>query len=90
MSAARIKATARYLAERGLDGLLAFNNGQNSFLESNAVFVLSGVRPIGEGAVLVDRGGGASSLRRPGTRRGWRRCLVTPKRPARTIWRARS
>ena len=61
----RLDATARYLGERGLDGLLAFNNGQNSFLESNAVFVLSGVRPIGESAVLVDRDGGASLILTP-------------------------
>jgi len=65
MSTVRLEATARYLAERGLDGLLAFNNGQNSFLESNAVFVLSGVRPIGESAVLVDRDGGASLIVTP-------------------------
>jgi Xaa-Pro dipeptidase len=65
MSAARIEATARDLAQRGLDGLLAFNNGQNSFLESNAVFVLSGVRPIGESAVLVDRRGGSSLIVTP-------------------------
>src|SRR5258708_27985649 len=51
----RLAATARYLATEGLDGLLAFNGGQNSFLEGHAVFVLSGVRPIGESAVLVDR-----------------------------------
>jgi Xaa-Pro dipeptidase len=61
----RLNATARYLGERALDGLLAFNNGQNSFLESNAVFVLSGVRPIGESAVLVDRSGRASLVVTP-------------------------
>jgi Xaa-Pro dipeptidase len=53
----RLAATARYLADEGLDGLIAFNGAQNSFLESHAVFVLSGVRPIGESAVLVDRSG---------------------------------
>ena len=61
----RLAQTARYLGERGLDGLLAFNNGQNSFLELHAVFVLSGVRPIGESAVLVDRDGRASLLVTP-------------------------
>ncbi|HXQ52490.1 MAG TPA: Xaa-Pro peptidase family protein [Stellaceae bacterium] len=61
----RLAATARYLEERGLDALVAFNNGQNSFLESNAVFVLSGVRPIGESAVLVDRTGTASLIVTP-------------------------
>ena len=49
----------------GSTNLLAFNNGQNSFLKSNAVFVLSGVRPIGESPVLVDRSGGASLLLTP-------------------------
>ena len=62
---ARLDATARYLVERGLDALVAFNNGQNSFLDSNAVFVLSGVRPIGESAVLVDRDGRASLVLTP-------------------------
>ena len=69
----RLAATARYLEERGLDGMVAFNNGQNSFLESNAVFVLGGVRPIGEGAIVIDRSGGASLIVTPswdGTRAG--------------------
>jgi Xaa-Pro aminopeptidase len=57
----RLAATARFLVDEGLDGLIAFNGGQNSFLESHAVFVLSGVRPIGESAVVVDRSG-ASTL----------------------------
>jgi Xaa-Pro aminopeptidase len=61
----RLAATARYLEERGLDGMVAFNNGQNSFLESNAVFVLGGVRPIGEGAIVIDRSGGASLIVTP-------------------------
>src|SRR5260370_24621249 len=56
-----LAATVRYLADEELDGLVAFNGGQNSFLESHAVFVLSGVRPIGESAVLVD-GTGAATL----------------------------
>ncbi|HEY6258585.1 MAG TPA: aminopeptidase P family N-terminal domain-containing protein, partial [Xanthobacteraceae bacterium] len=62
---ARLAATKRYLADEGLDGLIAFNGGQNSFLESHAVFVLSGVRPIGESAVLVDRSGAATLLVTP-------------------------
>lgn len=61
----RLNATARYLGERGLDALVGFNNGQNSFLDSHAVFVLSGVRPIGESAVLVDRDGRASLIVTP-------------------------
>src|SRR5258708_8542858 len=61
----RLAATARYLATEGLDGLLAFNGGQNSFLEGHAVFVLSGVRPIGESAVLVDRAGASTLIVTP-------------------------
>src|SRR5258708_1276432 len=61
----RLAATARYLGDEGLDGLVAFNGGQNSFLESHAVVVLSGVRPIGESAVLVDRTGAATLMVTP-------------------------
>jgi Xaa-Pro dipeptidase len=64
-SAGRLAATRRHLEERGLDALIAFNNGHNSFLESNAVFVLSGVRAMGESAVVVDRSGAASLLVTP-------------------------
>jgi Xaa-Pro dipeptidase len=53
----RLEATTRYLADEALDALVAVNFGQNSFLESHAVFVLSGVRPIGESAVVVERDG---------------------------------
>src|ERR1700682_1028797 len=61
----RLATTARYLATEGLDGLIAFNGGQNSFLEAHAVFVLSGVRPIGESAVLVDRSGASTLMVTP-------------------------
>src|SRR5258708_36234951 len=61
----RLAATTRYLATEGLDGLVAFNGGQNSFLESHAVFVMSGVRPIGESAVLVDRSGASTLIVTP-------------------------
>jgi len=61
----RLAATARYLADEGLDALVAFNGGHNSFLESHAVFVLSGVRPIGESAVVVDRSGASTLLVTP-------------------------
>src|SRR6202043_2022131 len=61
----RLAMTARYLADEGLDGLVALNGGQNSFLESHAVFVLSGVRPIGESAVLVDRAGASTLMVTP-------------------------
>jgi len=61
----RLKETARYLADEALDALVAVNFGQNSFLESHAVFVLSGVRPIGESAVVVDRGGRSTLIVTP-------------------------
>src|SRR5215472_14971882 len=61
----RLAATARYLADEGLDALVAFNGAQNSFLESHAVFVLSGVRPIGESAVVVDRSGASTLIVTP-------------------------
>jgi Xaa-Pro dipeptidase len=61
----RLAATARYLADEGLDALIAFNGGQNSFLEGHAVFVLSGVKPVGESAVLVDRSGGSTLIVTP-------------------------
>jgi Xaa-Pro dipeptidase len=61
----RLEATARYLADEALDALVAVNFGQNSFLESHAVFVLSGVRPIGESAVVVDRDGHSTLIVTP-------------------------
>jgi Xaa-Pro aminopeptidase len=62
---ARLQQTARYLESEGLDGIAAVNYGHNSFLESHAVFVLSGVRPIGESAVMVDRAGGSTLIVTP-------------------------
>lgn len=61
----RLAVTARTLADEGLDALVAVNFGQNSFLESHAVFVLSGVRPVGESAVVVDRGGRSTLIVTP-------------------------
>jgi Xaa-Pro dipeptidase len=61
----RLGETARYLEKEALDGLVAVNFGHNSFLESHAVFVLSGVRPIGESAVVVDRMGGSTLIVAP-------------------------
>src|SRR5256885_16736753 len=63
--AARLTQTARDLAQEGLDALIAVNFGHNSFLESHAVFVLSGVRPIGESAVVVDRAGRSTLIVTP-------------------------
>jgi len=53
----RVGDTARYLQAEGFEAMVAFNNGHNLFLDSNAVYVLSSVRPIGEGAVVVERSG---------------------------------
>jgi Xaa-Pro aminopeptidase len=53
----RLAAATRLLADQALDGLIAASNGLNNFLESNAVYVFSGVRPIGESAVVLDRDG---------------------------------
>jgi Xaa-Pro dipeptidase len=53
----RLTEARTWLAEQRLDGLVAFNDGQNSFLDSNAVYVFSGVRPLGRGAVVVARDG---------------------------------
>jgi Xaa-Pro aminopeptidase len=61
----RLDKTARYLVDQGLDGLVAVNYGQNNFLESHAVFVLSGVRPVGESAVVVDRDGHSTLIVTP-------------------------
>jgi Xaa-Pro aminopeptidase len=61
----RLERTAGYLENEALDGLVAVNCGHNSFLESHAVFALSGVRPIGESAIAVDRAGGSTLIVTP-------------------------
>jgi Xaa-Pro dipeptidase len=61
----RLVEAARYLHEQTLDGLIAFSNGLNNFLEPNAVYVFSGVRPIGESAVVLDRDGGSTLIVTP-------------------------
>ena len=43
----RLAAATRHLADAALDGLIAVSNGLNNFLDSNAAYVFSGVRPIG-------------------------------------------
>ena len=53
----RLIDAAGYLEREVLDGLIAASNGLNNFLDSNAVYVFSGVRPIGESAVVLDRDG---------------------------------
>ena len=61
----RLAAATRYLADAALDGLIAASNGLNNFLESNAVYVFSGVRPIGESAVVLDRDGRSTLIVTP-------------------------
>ncbi len=61
----RLGETARHLESEALEGFIAVNYGHNSFLESHAVFVLSGVRPIGESAVVVDRTGKSTLIVTP-------------------------
>src|SRR5437762_13717652 len=65
IQASRLQKTVRHLIDAALDGLVAVNFGHNSFLESHAVFVLSGVRPIGESAVVVDRAGDSTLIVTP-------------------------
>jgi Xaa-Pro aminopeptidase len=81
MTAGRVAAVVRFLEERGVDALVAFNNAQNSFLDSNAVFVLSGVRPIGPSAVLIDREGKASLILTP----AWDEARAAALAPGMTI-----
>jgi Xaa-Pro aminopeptidase len=61
----RLAAAAKYLANNNRDGLIAASNGLNNFLESNAVYVLSGVRPMGESAVVIDRDGRSTLIVTP-------------------------
>jgi Xaa-Pro dipeptidase len=62
---ARLTEAAQYLRKEALDGLIASSNGLNNFLDGNAVYVLSGVRPIGESAVVVDRDGASTLIVTP-------------------------
>lgn len=62
---ARLASARRWLSEQGLDGLVAFNDGQNSFLDSHAVFVFSDVRPLGRSAVVVARDGASTLIVEP-------------------------
>src|SRR5580692_8705910 len=62
----RLAAAAKYLQHHALDGMIAASNGLNNFLESNAIYVFSGVRPIGESAVVLDRDGQSTLIVTPG------------------------
>jgi Xaa-Pro dipeptidase len=61
----RLADATRYLEDQSLDGVIAASNGLNNFLESNAVYVLAGVRPIGESAVVLDRDGRSTLIVTP-------------------------
>ena len=49
----RLAQATRHLKAEALDGLIAASNGLNSFLDSNAVYVLCGVRPIGDWSISI-------------------------------------
>ena len=62
---ARLALATHYLHDNARDGLIAFSNGLNNFLDANAVYVFSGVRPIGESAVVLDRDGRSTLIVTP-------------------------
>jgi Xaa-Pro dipeptidase len=62
---ARLAEAAQYLHDHTCDGLIACSNGLNNFLDANAVYVFSGVRPIGESAVVLDRDGRSTLIVTP-------------------------
>jgi hypothetical protein len=61
----RLTKATRQLQDEALDGLIAASNGLNNFLDSNAVYVLGGVRPIGESALVLDRDGASTLIVTP-------------------------
>ena len=61
----RLQEATRHLRDQALDGLIAASNGLNSFLDSNAVYVLCGVRAIGESALVLDREGKSTLIVTP-------------------------
>jgi len=65
MMSERSAQAIRYLQEHAFDALVAASDAMNSFLESNAVYVLGGVRPIGESALVVDRDGRSTLIVTP-------------------------
>jgi Xaa-Pro dipeptidase len=61
----RLAEATRLVRDPDCDGLIAFSNGLNNFLEANAVYVFSGVRPVGESAVVLDRDGRSTLIVTP-------------------------
>ncbi|HZR61259.1 MAG TPA: M24 family metallopeptidase [Xanthobacteraceae bacterium] len=62
---ARLAQATQHLHDHARDGLIAFTNGLNNFLDANAVFTLSGVRAIGASAVVLDRDGRSTLIVTP-------------------------
>src|SRR5271154_2972634 len=61
----RLTQATQDIANQSIDGIIAASNGLNNFLDSNAVYVFSGVRPIGESAVVLDRDGRSTLIVTP-------------------------
>jgi Xaa-Pro dipeptidase len=61
----RLTQATQYLQNHDRDGLIACSNGLNNFLDANAIYVFSGVRPIGESAVVLDRDGRSTLIVTP-------------------------
>ena len=61
----RLQQATRHLRDNVQSGMVAASNGHNSFLETNCVYVLSGVRPIGESAVVLGRDGSSTLIVTP-------------------------
>jgi hypothetical protein len=61
----RLKAARVWLAEHGYDAMLACADGQNSFLESNAVYVFTNIRSIGRSAVIIEKNGPSTLIVEP-------------------------
>ncbi len=53
----KLKAVTEALASEGLDALVALTTSFHSFLEPDAVLLLSGFKPMGESAVCLHRDG---------------------------------
>lgn len=53
----RMKRTLAFIKDRGLSGLIAITNGHNWILDSNAVFVLCGFRPLALSALVIAANG---------------------------------
>ncbi len=64
-SVMRRRTVVERLEAEGADALVAFASGFHSFLEPNAVFVLSGVKQMGDAAVIVRCDGPATLIITP-------------------------